>query len=52
MGILTACSPSSTPPALGGIAYPTDEQVSAALEAQFASDRHSAAARDLVRTLG
>ena len=52
MGILTACSPSSTPPALGGIAYPTDEKVSAALEAQFASDRHSAAARDLVRTLG
>lgn len=50
---LPGCSPSSTPSALwGGINYPTDAQISTALEAQFASDRHSAAARDLVRTLG
>lgn len=51
-GALAACSPSSTPPALGGIAFPTDAQISEALQAQFASDRHSDAARELVRTLG
>jgi hypothetical protein len=51
-GTLMACTPSSTPPALGGIAFPTDAQISAALDAQFASDRHSGAARELVRTLG
>lgn len=45
---LLACSPSSPPT----IAYPTDTQISAALEAQFTNDRHSAAARDLIRTLG
>ena len=49
---LAACSPSSAPPAGAGIAYPTDAQITAALEAQFASDRNSAAARELVRTLG
>lgn len=52
MSALAACSPSGAPPALGSIAFPADEQVTAALEAQFASDRNSAAARDLVRTLG
>lgn len=51
-GVLAGCSPSSTPWAPGGIAYPTDAQISSALEKQFASDRNSAAARDLVRTLG
>lgn len=51
-GVLGACTPSPTPPALGGIAFPTDAQISEALEAQFASDRHSGAARELVRTLG
>ena len=45
---LGACSPSAPPP----IAYPSDAQISAALEAQFASDRHGAAARELIRTLG
>ncbi|RZJ14017.1 MAG: hypothetical protein EON50_07630 [Acidovorax sp.] len=45
---LGGCSPSAPPT----IAYPDDQQIAAALEAQFASDRHSAAARDLIRTLG
>lgn len=49
---LTGCSPSAESPALGNIAFPTDAQISAALETQFASDRHSGAARELVRTLG
>lgn len=46
-GSLLACSPWDS-----SVRYPTDAQLSAALEAQFASDRHSAAARDLIRTLG
>jgi len=45
VGALAACSPAA-------ITYPSDAQISAALETQFASDRHSAAARDLIRTLG
>ena len=49
---LLACSPRSGPDAPGGTAYPTDAQVSAALETQFQTDPHSAAARDLIRTLG
>lgn len=49
---LVACSPSSTPPAGTAITYPTDAQITTALEAQFAGDRNSAAARELVRTLG
>lgn len=55
MGVASAllgCNPSSTPGTLGAIPYPTDTQIASALEAQFASDRHSAAARDLIRTLG
>lgn len=51
-GALLGCNPSSTPDPLGAIRYPTDAQIASALEAQFASDRHSAAARDLIRTLG
>jgi hypothetical protein len=51
-GALAGCSPRSEPAALGKIAFPTDAQISEALEAQFASDRHSDAARELVRTLG
>ncbi len=46
--VLAACSPS----AQNEYSYPTDAQISSALEAQFASDRNSTAARDLVRTLG
>lgn len=46
--LLAACSPSAPPP----ITYPSDAQISAALETQFASDRNSAAARELIRTLG
>lgn len=49
---LWGCSPSSSPEALGKMPFPTDAQIASALEAQFASDRHSAAARDLIRTLG
>ncbi|RZJ62634.1 MAG: hypothetical protein EON49_01555 [Acidovorax sp.] len=45
---LCGCSPSAAPP----IVFPSDVQISAALEAQFAGDRHSAAARELIRTLG
>jgi hypothetical protein len=45
---LVACSPSAPPP----ITYPNDAQISAALDTQFASDRNSAAARELIRTLG
>lgn len=45
---LAGCSPSAPPP----VSYPSDAQISAALETQFASDRHSAAARELIRTLG
>ena len=52
VGVLLACSPVSTPETFGAIAYPTDAQISMALEGQFSSDRHSAAARDLIRTLG
>jgi hypothetical protein len=44
--VLAACSPSAQNE------YPTDAQISSALEAQFANDRNSNAARDLVRTLG
>lgn len=51
-GALLACSPQSGPEAPGGAAYPTDAQVSAALQAQFQTDPNSAAARDLIRTLG
>ena len=47
VGALLGCSPSGP-----AISYPSDAQLSAALEAQFASDRHNAAARDLIRTLG
>ncbi|WP_241776991.1 hypothetical protein [Acidovorax sp. Root275] len=51
-GALLGCNPSSAPETLGAVRYPTDAQIASALEAQFASDRHSAAARDLIRTLG
>ena len=43
---LAACTPQAAP------SFPSDAQISAALEAQFAADPHSAAARELVRTLG
>lgn len=46
--LMAGCSPSAPPP----VAYPSDAQISAALETQFASDRNSAAARELIRTLG
>ena len=46
--VLAACSPS----AQSEYSYPTDTQIGSALETQFAGDRNSAAARDLVRTLG
>ena len=49
---LAACGPSSKPSALGGIAFPSDAEISTALEHQFESDRNSQAARELVRTLG
>lgn len=49
---LQGCSPAADPAALPKIAFPSDAQISTALEAQFASDPDSAAARDLVRTLG
>ncbi|UCV01352.1 hypothetical protein KI609_06465 [Acidovorax radicis] len=49
---LLACSPRSGPEAPAGAAYPTDAQISAALQTQFQTDPHSAAARDLIRTLG
>lgn len=42
---LAACNPQAP-------SFPSDAQISAALEAQFAADPHSAAARELVRTLG
>lgn len=48
LSLLAGCSPSGSAPA----SYPSDAQISAALEAQFAGDRHSAAARELIRTLG
>lgn len=51
-GTLLGCNASSDPDPLGTVRYPTDLQIASALEAQFASDRHSAAARDLIRTLG
>lgn len=51
-GTVGGCSPSAGPGALGEVPYPTDVQIAAALEAQFAGDRNSAAARELVRTLG
>lgn len=46
--LLWGCSPSGAPSA----GYPSDEQISAALEAQFQQDRNSEAARELIRTLG
>ena len=49
---LVACSPRSAADAPAGAVYPTDAQVSAALQTQFQTDPHSAAARDLIRTLG
>jgi hypothetical protein len=39
-------------PGTESIAYPSDAQISAALEAQFQQDPNSAAARELIRTLG
>lgn len=44
------CSP--TTGSGGAVAFPTDAQINTALQAQFAADAHSAAARDLIRTLG
>ncbi|WP_423457814.1 hypothetical protein [Ottowia sp. VDI28] len=48
--MLASCSPAPS----GGqnITYPSDEQITAALDAQLASDPNSAAARELIQTLG
>lgn len=48
VSVLWGCSPSGST----SITYPSDAQISTALEAQFASDRNSAAARELIRTFG
>lgn len=45
---LAGCSPSGGP----SQPYPSDAQIAQALEAQFKEDRNSAAARELIRTLG
>lgn len=50
--VLVACSGKDEGFHPGSIAFPTDAQVQAALQAQFTQDPHNAAARDLVRTLG
>ena len=51
MGLmLAACSPA--PFGARNIAYPSDEQIIAALNAQLANDPSSAAARELIKTLG
>lgn len=39
-------------PGSAGVSYPSDAQITAALETQFAQDRNNAAARELIRTLG
>lgn len=49
---LTACSPSPAPFSPQAIFYPSDEQISSALEVQLASDPNSAAARELIQSLG
>lgn len=49
---LAACSPQGEGFRGGDIDYPSDVQITAALQAQFASDPNSASARDLVKTLG
>ena len=49
---LAACTPDSSPFGSKGIAYPSDEQISSALEAQLVGDPHSAAARELIQSLG
>lgn len=48
---LWACSPASSS-GNGGISFPSDAEIASALEKQFAQDRNSAAARELIRTLG
>ncbi|QIL73427.1 hypothetical protein G7048_06605 [Diaphorobacter sp. HDW4B] len=49
---LTACTPESHPFGSQSISYPGDEQISSALEAQLVNDPHSAAARELIQSLG
>lgn len=52
MALLTACSPGDNEFKPGQIAYPSDAQITGALQQQFASDPNSASARELVKTLG
>lgn len=47
---LSACSPSSS--GTQDIKYPSDEQITASLNAQLSNDPNSAAARELIQTLG
>ena len=49
---LAACSPREGAFSGSGIDYPSDAQITAALQQQFASDPNSASARELVKTLG
>lgn len=48
--ILSACDPASS--SVSGISFPKDAQIVAALDAQLKDDPNSAAARELVQTLG
>jgi len=48
--MLASCSP--TPFGARDIAYPSDEQITSALDAQLAGDPNSAAARGLIQALG
>ncbi|WP_036595357.1 hypothetical protein [Ottowia thiooxydans] len=49
-GVLSACSPGSSDGR--NITYPSDGQISAALDAQLAGDPNSASARELIQSLG
>ncbi len=50
--LLAACSPGEGEFKPDRLAFPSDAQVTAALQQQFASDPNSASARELVKTLG
>ncbi|RYF53406.1 MAG: hypothetical protein EOO27_26260 [Comamonadaceae bacterium] len=50
--LLSACSPGNQGFDGGGITYPSDAQITSALQQQFAGDANSASARELVKTLG
>ena len=52
VALLSACSPRETEFKPEHLAFPSDAQVTTALQQQFASDPNSASARDLVKTLG